>query len=49
MGDGFFHSNGVVIISSESFSKEEQELLITALDLKLGIKASDFFIHKKIF
>jgi hypothetical protein len=40
MGDGFFHSNGVVIISSESFSKEEQELLIIALDLKLGIKAS---------
>lgn len=33
MGDGFLHpSGGVVMICSESFSKEEQELLITALD-----------------
>ena len=39
MGDGFFHS-GVVILCTESFTKEEQELLITALDSKFGIKAT---------
>ena len=40
MGDGFFHSNGVVILCTESFTKEEQEFLITALDAKFGIKAA---------
>lgn len=41
MGDGFFQDDqGVVKICSESFTKEEQELLITALDSKFGIKAA---------
>ncbi len=39
MGDGFC-SNAVVILCTESFTKEEQELLITALDSK----APFFFI-----
>jgi len=41
MGDGFLNGqSNVVIICSESFSKEEQELLISALDQKFGIKAT---------
>lgn len=39
MGDGYF-SNGVIIICSESFTKEQQELLIAALDSKFGIIAA---------
>lgn len=39
MGDGFCY-NGVIILCTESFTKEEQELLITALDKKYGIKAT---------
>lgn len=39
MGDGYFY-NGVVLICSESFTKEGQELLIDALYSKFGIKAS---------
>ena len=35
MGDGYFN-NGVIIICSESFTKEQQELLIAALDSKFG-------------
>ena len=35
MGDGFFNKDkGVIVICSESFTKEEQELLIAALDSK---------------
>ena len=44
MGDGFFN-NGVIYICSENYTKEEQELLIKALDSKLGIKAS---LNKRI-
>ena len=40
MGDGFLHQNGVVIICTESFTKEGLELLIVALESKFGIKAS---------
>lgn len=43
MGDGFLlapQQNGVVIICSESFTKEEQELLIAALGSKFGIQAA---------
>ena len=43
MGDCFFHisyfifhMNGVIILCTESFTKEEEELLITALDAKFG-------------
>jgi hypothetical protein len=39
MGDGYFH-NGVVLICSESFTKEEQKLLTVALQSKFGIKAA---------
>lgn len=39
MGDGYFH-NGVVLICSESFTKEEQKLLTAALQSKFGIKAA---------
>ena len=46
MGDGFFHGNGgVVILCTESFTSEEQEFLITALDAKFGIKAT---LNKRI-
>lgn len=46
MGDGYFHSShGVVYICSESFTKEEQELLITTLKLKFGIDAT---LNKRI-
>lgn len=41
MGDGFLNGQSkVVIICSESFSKEEQELLISVLDKNFGIKAT---------
>lgn len=39
LGDGYFH-NGVIFICSESFTKEEQDLLIVALDSKFNIKAT---------
>lgn len=39
MGDGYLH-NGVTLICSENFTKEQQELLLAALDLKFGIKAT---------
>lgn len=44
MGDGYFH-NGVVLICSENFTKEEPELLIVALASKYGIKAA---LNKRI-
>lgn len=44
MGDGYFH-NGVIFICSESFTKEEQELLIAALYSKFNIKAT---LNKRI-
>ena len=46
MGDGFFHSSGVVILCSESFTKEEQEFIIIALDAKFGIKAT---LNKRVY
>lgn len=46
MGDGYFEGhNGVVLICSENFTKEEQELLIVALASKFGIKAA---LNKRI-
>jgi hypothetical protein len=45
MGDGYFH-NGVVLICSENYTKEEQELLIVALASKFGIKAA---LNKRIY
>ena len=39
MGDGYLH-NGVILICSESFTKEEQELLIAVLYSKFSIKAT---------
>jgi len=44
MGDGYFH-NGVVLICSENYTKQEQELLIVALASKFGIKAT---LNKRI-
>ncbi len=44
MGDGFFYQ-GTVILCTESFTREEQELLIIALYSKFGIKAS---LNKRI-
>lgn len=44
MGDGFY-TQDVVIICSESFTKEEQELIISALFESFGIKAS---LNKRI-
>lgn len=44
MGDGFFYQ-GTVILCTESFTKEEQELLIVALSSKFGIKAT---LNKRI-
>lgn len=44
MGDGYFH-NGVVLICSENYTKEEQELLIVALASKFGVKAA---LNKRI-
>ena len=44
MGDGYFYK-GVVLICSESFTREEQELLIVALYSKFGIKAT---LNKRI-
>lgn len=41
MGDGFFLlDKGVVVLCTESFTKEEQELLVTVLNSKFGIKAT---------
>ena len=39
MGDGYLH-NGIILICSESFTKQEQELLIAALYSKFNIKAT---------
>jgi len=44
MGDGLY-TQDVVIICSESFTKEEQELIISALFESFGIKAS---LNKRI-
>ena len=44
MGDGFFYQ-GTVILCTESFTKEEQEMLIIALHTKFGIKAT---LNKRI-
>ncbi len=44
MGDGFFYQ-GIIMLCTESFSKEEQEVLINALDEKFGIKAT---LNKRI-
>ena len=44
MGDGFFYQ-GVVILCTESFSKEEQEILINALSENFGIQAT---LNKRI-
>lgn len=38
MGDGFLYQ-GVVMLCTESFSEEEQELLINTLSEKFGIQA----------
>jgi hypothetical protein len=41
MGDGLFiKDKAVVVICTESFTKEELEVLITALDSKFGIKST---------
>jgi len=39
MGDGFFYQ-GTIMLCTKSFSKEEQELLINALQENFGIKAT---------
>lgn len=44
MGDGFFYI-GTITLCTESFTKEEQELLINALHEKLGIDAT---LNKRI-
>ena len=44
MGDGFFYQ-GTVILCTESFTKQEQEMLIIALHTKFGIKAT---LNKRI-
>jgi hypothetical protein len=44
MGDGFIY-NGVILLCSESFAKSEQELIITVLESKFGIKAT---LNKRI-
>ena len=44
MGDGFFHQ-GTVLLCTESFTREQQELLIIALYSKFGIKAT---LNKRI-
>ena len=44
MGDGFF-SKGIIMLCTESFTKEEQELLIEVLSSKFGIKAT---LNKRI-
>lgn len=44
MGDGFFYQ-GVIILCTESFTKEEKELLINALHENFEIKAS---LNKRI-
>jgi len=44
MGDGFLYQ-GIVMLCTESFTKEEQELLINALHENFGIKAT---LNKRI-
>lgn len=44
MGDGFFYQ-GIIMLCTESFSKEEQELLINALQENFGIQAT---LNKRI-
>jgi len=44
MGDGFFYQ-GIIMLCTESFTKEEQELLINALHENFGIKAT---LNKRI-
>jgi hypothetical protein len=44
MGDGFFYQ-GTIMLCTKSFSKEEQELLINALQENFGIKAT---LNKRI-
>ena len=39
MGDGFFYQ-GIIMLCTESFTKEEQELLINALHENFGIQAT---------
>ena len=46
MRDGLFIlDKAVVVLCTESFTKEELEVLITALDSKFGIKAT---LNKRI-
>jgi len=47
MGDGFFFllDQAVVVLCTESFTKEELEVLITALYSKFGIKST---LNKRI-
>jgi hypothetical protein len=44
MGDGFFYK-GIIMLCTESFTKEEKELLINALHENFGIKAT---LNKRI-
>lgn len=44
MGDGFFYQ-GIIMLCTESFSKEEKELLINALQENFGIQAT---LNKRI-
>jgi hypothetical protein len=44
MGDGFFYK-GIIMLCTESFSKQEQELLINALHKNFGIQAT---LNKRI-
>jgi hypothetical protein len=44
MGDGFFQQ-GIIMLCTESLSKEEQELLVNALGEKFGIQAT---LNKRI-
>jgi hypothetical protein len=46
MGDDFFISKqAVIVLCTESFTKNELEVLIAALDKKFGIKAT---LNKRI-
>jgi hypothetical protein len=46
MGDGLFLlGKGVVVLCTESFTKEELKVLMAALDSKFGIKAT---LNKRI-
>jgi len=44
VGDGFFYQ-GIIMLCTESFSKQEQELLINALQKNVGIQAT---LNKRI-